>query len=72
MKVLNACSSDNVPRVLVGNKSDLKIERQVKHEEAIRLAEDWGCAYVECSAKHNDNIGMFSTCHLFAHPFPQH
>mmetsp|Transcript_27703 Transcript_27703/g.47399 ORF Transcript_27703/g.47399 Transcript_27703/m.47399 type:complete len:91 (+) Transcript_27703:408-680(+) len=56
MKLLNACSSSKVPRVLVGNKSDLKIERQVSSEEGKQLAQKWGCPYIECSAKHNENI----------------
>jgi small GTP-binding protein len=45
-----------VPRVLVGTKSDLKSERVVSREEGARLAEHWGCPFVECSAKLDENV----------------
>ena len=44
--------------------SELRIQfsilRQVKFEEAKALAEKWGCTYIECSAKFNENIGKFA------------
>jgi len=55
-KILNACGTDKVPRVLVGNKSDLILERQISKEEGAQLATEWNCAFVECSGKHNENI----------------
>jgi Ras family protein len=42
--------------VLVGNKADKARQRQVKTEEGMELAAKWNCAYVECSAKLNENI----------------
>lgn len=36
--------------VVVGNKSDLKHERQVSEPKGARLAENLKCAFVECSA----------------------
>jgi hypothetical protein len=30
--------------------------RKVSKEEAQALANEWGCAFVECSGKHNENI----------------
>nr|AVV26999.1 Rheb2 [Eukaryota sp.] len=50
----NFLGSSNVPRVLVGNKTDMR--RQVTKEEGQKLAEEWGCPFVECSAKNNENV----------------
>ncbi|XP_071396825.1 ras-related protein Rap-2a-like isoform X4 [Centroberyx affinis] len=40
-----------VPVVLVGNKVDLEGEREVSPSEGQALAEDWGCPFMETSAK---------------------
>ena len=40
----------------MGNKTDLRLDRQVTTEEGKALADKWGCAFVECSAKQNVNI----------------
>lgn len=37
--------------VLVGNKVDLEDEREVSPGEGQALAEDWGCPFMETSAK---------------------
>ena len=50
-KILRAKDVDNVPIVLVGNKCDLKIQRQVVFDEGRSLARRWGCAFMETSAK---------------------
>lgn len=55
-KILNYTGTDYVPRVLVGNKSDLEFERQVTYEQGRALADAWGCAFVETSAKHNAHV----------------
>jgi len=55
-KILTACGTEKVPRVLVGNKSDLHLERQISKAEGEALAKQWGCSFFECSAKHNSNI----------------
>jgi Ras family protein len=55
-KLLNALGTQKVPRVLVGNKTDLHLERKVTKEEVQRLAAEWGCAFVECSGKHGEHI----------------
>jgi len=55
-KILNALGTDAIPRVLVGNKTDLIYERQISTEEGKALADKWKCAFVETSAKHNENI----------------
>ncbi|XP_034022567.1 ras homolog, mTORC1 binding like 1 [Thalassophryne amazonica] len=43
-----------VPTVLVGNKKDLHMERVIKPEEGKKLADTWGAAFMESSAKEND------------------
>jgi len=56
-KILNACGTEKVPRILIGNKTDLAVEnRQVTREEGQACANELGCAFIECSAKHNENI----------------
>ena len=47
---------ENVPFLLVGNKSDLDDRRQVSAEEAKARAEQWGVCYVETSAKTRANV----------------
>ena len=50
---------DKLPCVIVvGNKSDLNIQRQVSEEERKKLGAEWGCPTIETSAKHNENVGM--------------
>ncbi|ELP94968.1 hypothetical protein EIN_251120 [Entamoeba invadens IP1] len=46
----------NVPIVLVANKSDLESDRQVPKECGEDLAKKWGVPYLEVSAKENINI----------------
>ncbi|TDH72839.1 uncharacterized protein CCR75_008298 [Bremia lactucae] len=50
-KILRAKDVDNVPIVLVGNKCDLDNQRQVATSEGKELARQWGCAFMETSAK---------------------
>ncbi|CAG2068522.1 unnamed protein product, partial [Timema podura] len=45
---------ENVPIVLVGNKTDLHMERMISSEEGKRLAELWKAAFLETSAKQNE------------------
>lgn len=40
-----------VPVVLVGNKTDLHMERVITYEEGKKLAEDWNAIFLETSAK---------------------
>lgn len=56
-KLLNLTVNTNIPRVLVGNKTDLaRHAREVSMEEGQALAAEWGCAFVECSAKWNQGV----------------
>ena len=52
-----AKGSDEVPIVIVGNKSDLRPEqRQVSVEQGKKLAADFKCASTEASARYNENV----------------
>jgi Ras family protein len=58
-KLLNLTVNTNIPRVLVGNKADLDSNdfgREVTIEEGQQLASEWGCAFVESSAKWDTGI----------------
>jgi len=55
-KILNYTQTDWVPIVLIGNKSDLHLQREVTFEETQKIAKEWNCANIEASAKHNANI----------------
>ena len=49
--ILRAKDSANVPILLVGNKNDLESQREVPSSEAEARAKDWGCKYIETTAK---------------------
>lgn len=49
-------ANENVEKILVGNKSDMIHERQVKYEEGKEIANKYGLNYFETSAKNNKNI----------------
>lgn len=55
-KILNSIGSDNIPLVLIGNKSDLNYQRQVDEHDGQRLAREFGCKFLETSVKDNLNI----------------
>lgn len=54
---LFACRS--VPIVLVGNKTDLHMERAISSEDGKRLADNWKAAFLETSAKQNEVRNTF-------------
>ncbi|XP_054158071.1 ras-related protein Ral-A-like [Oppia nitens] len=47
---------NNIPFILVGNKSDLEEKRRVSRHEALQLADAWRVPYVETSAKTKLNV----------------
>lgn len=57
-KILNAVGLDTLPMVLVGNKLDLNIQRQVDALEGKKLADKFGCKFYETSVKENVNISQ--------------
>ncbi|XP_048474989.1 ras homolog, mTORC1 binding like 1 isoform X4 [Rhincodon typus] len=48
------CQMCRIPTVLVANKRDLSKQRVVQTEEGKKLADSWGAAFLESSAKQND------------------
>lgn len=49
--------TENVPIVIVGNKTDLRPEqRQVSKDEGKALSEEFNCAWTEASARYNENV----------------
>ncbi|KAG5519811.1 hypothetical protein PMAC_000084 [Pneumocystis sp. 'macacae'] len=55
-KILDHTGTEWVPIVVVGNKNDLHIQRQVSPEDGKNLALRWGCSWTEASARHNENV----------------
>jgi Ras-related protein Rab-1A len=49
-------ASDNVSRILVGNKCDLEDSRQVSTDEGKELADTYNIRFVETSAKDSKNV----------------
>ena len=59
MADINRFAKENVLKFIVGNKSDLVNERQVKHEEVRALASQMNTTFFYVSAKNNQNINDF-------------
>ncbi|XP_071450946.1 GTP-binding protein Rheb homolog [Hetaerina americana] len=55
-KLLDMTGKVHVPVVLVGNKTDLHIERMISTEEGKRLADSWKAVFLETSAKQNESV----------------
>ncbi|QIW98988.1 hypothetical protein AMS68_004506 [Peltaster fructicola] len=56
-KILNHLGADSVPLLIVGNKSDFRPEqRQVSLADGKKLAEELGSAFIEASARYNENV----------------
>lgn len=55
-QICRVLDNEKVPFVLVGNKCDLTAKRQVSKKEAEALASEWGCSYIETSAKTKENV----------------
>ena len=56
LRVKHDKTDNQIPFLLVGNKSDLADKRQVSEEEASDRAKAWNVPYVETSAKTRDNV----------------
>jgi len=48
----------SVPKLLIGNKSDLSSQRTVRSEEGKELADRLGVQYIETSAKNSQNVKL--------------
>ena len=49
-------ASENVLKVLIGNKNDLEEERQISYDEGKMFADRNGLEFIETSAKTNNNV----------------
>ena len=47
---------NTVPIMLIGSKCDETSSRDVQTQYATRISQDWGCAFMETSAKTNVNV----------------
>lgn len=55
-KLLDMTGSLAVPIIVVGNKTDLHVDRAVSYEEGKALADKWKAAFLEVSAKKNESV----------------
>ncbi|XP_032454234.1 ras-related protein Ral-a isoform X2 [Nasonia vitripennis] len=55
-QILRVKNDENIPFLLVGNKSDLQEKRKVSLAEAQSRSQQWGVPYVETSAKTRENV----------------
>lgn len=55
-QILRVKDTDNVPMVLVGNKCDLEDERVIGKDQGNQRAKQWGCSFIESSAKAKINV----------------
>lgn len=53
---INRYASDNVNKLLVGNKSDLTNKRAVSYDQAKEFADSLGIEFIETSAKNATNV----------------
>lgn len=56
MSEVEKYASDNISRILVGNKCDLEGQRQVTFEEGQELADHYCVRFLETSAKDSKNV----------------
>ena len=63
MKQIKTQASENICKILVGNKSDVPAEkRKVTFEEGRKLAEAYGIPFFETSAKEDQKISDAFSC----------
>jgi len=55
-KLMDVTGKVHLPIVLVGNKTDLHLERTISVEEGRKLAENWNAIFLETSAKQNASV----------------
>ncbi|KAJ3071870.1 hypothetical protein HDU98_004676 [Podochytrium sp. JEL0797] len=55
-QICRVLDNETIPFILIGNKSDLTADRKVSLREAEARAKQWGCPYLEASAKTRVNV----------------
>ncbi|RIB12382.1 putative small G-protein Ras1 [Gigaspora rosea] len=55
-QILRVKDKDYFPAIVVANKCDLEMERQVSEQEGRELAKQLNCKFIETSAKHRINV----------------
>ncbi|KAL3894727.1 MAG: hypothetical protein SGCHY_005106, partial [Lobulomycetales sp.] len=55
-QILRVKDMDKVPMVLAGNKCDLEDDRVVTRDQGGNLAQQWGCTFLETSARKKVNV----------------
>ena len=55
---INEIKGENIPIILVGNKIDLKDEREINDKDVKELTKKWNVEFIECSAKENINCDV--------------
>ena len=56
-QIIRVKDDDNIPLVIVGNKSDLEEDRAVSRARAFQISQHWGNApYYETSARRRANV----------------
>lgn len=55
-QILRVKDKDYFPMIVVGNKCDLEGERQVSTQEGQNLSQQFGCEFIETSAKSRINV----------------
>ncbi len=56
MSEVDKHASENISRILVGNKVDLEDKREVTYQEAKELADNFNVKFIETSAKEAKNV----------------
>ena len=56
MNEIDRYATENVNRLLVGNKCDLDAQRQVTYDEGAEMAKSFRIKFLECSAKNSHNV----------------
>lgn len=62
-QILRVKNDENIPFLLVGNKSDLADKRRVPLDACRERAQLWQVPYVETSAKTRDNVDKVRHTH---------
>lgn len=57
-RLLDLTGSTSLPILLVGNKTDLHMQREISSEEGLNLSKDWKAAFMESSAKENKAVQL--------------